>query len=395
MNQDLLTENVTDGTDILQFTSSTERDRRLAALRESMRLEGLDALVVAGRSNYRGRLFYVSDIWQLVGDGFVVILPEGAPVFVSHPIMGLAQAKRTTWVRDFRKNLNLGEEVGRVFIDYGLSGAEIGIVGLADALSANYLSELREMLPKAKFKDATALYEEVQQVKSSEEIVGVQETCDLIREVFEEIEPAIAPGVSQVDVFAAAHSAARKRGLREPMVLVQSPPYYAGLSANGGSISPDDPIMIWIESAGPSGYWSEVRRCYTFGRPADNLRQFWELQTEAWSAGLEAMKPEAPASNFVRAVEGVLGRHGYTLDLNHVAWPLHGIGSDATEGFWYPGKDRLLRENEVVSVHPFPKCPDERDQARFGFLGFADNVVVTSLGAEAMTYKTAPDLVVL
>ena len=68
------------------FVHSTpeERERRLGLLREGMAQQGLAALVVCGRDDirYRGRTFWVSDVWQLLADTHVVILPEGDPIFI-------------------------------------------------------------------------------------------------------------------------------------------------------------------------------------------------------------------------------------------------------------------------------------------------------------------------
>src|SRR4051794_20689217 len=83
----------------VRLTSDVERARRLSALRAAMSAAGLDALVVAGRSDlrFRGRVLYVTDIFQFTADCFAVIGTTGAPVFISTPVVGLGQAMLTTW----------------------------------------------------------------------------------------------------------------------------------------------------------------------------------------------------------------------------------------------------------------------------------------------------------
>ena len=65
---------------VTHVTSSPERERRYAALREAMSGAGLDALVIYARGDefVRGRVQYVSDIFTWAGWAIVVLPAEGA-----------------------------------------------------------------------------------------------------------------------------------------------------------------------------------------------------------------------------------------------------------------------------------------------------------------------------
>jgi Xaa-Pro aminopeptidase len=380
---------------ILRPTSSEERARRHATLREAMNREGFEALVITGRDDirYRGRVSYVSDVWQLIADAFVVLPLKGDAVFVGTPVMGLGQAMLTDWISEFRMSGYPGKEVGQILRELGLAKSEIGLVGLADSLSARHLHEMEEAIPEAHLRDATELFDGIRQVKSEEELSNLRETSELFRQVFTEIKSVLTPGMREIDLAAEAHRLMRKQGCRSVMVLVASTPFSAISFGTTKEIERDDLVMVWLEGPGPSGYWLELRQCYSFGPPSDDVWRFWELQVEAVTAGVEAMKSGVPAHEFVATYGRAMKRDGWSVETNPTEqshmYSMHGIGTDAIEGVWVPGKDRILRENEVVAIHPLVDFDNEEDAARLGGygIGIADSVLVTKEGGVRLTYE--------
>jgi Xaa-Pro aminopeptidase len=377
-----------------RFTSDAERGRRLELLRSAMHDQQLDALVVAGRDDirYRGRSFYVSDVWQLVADTHVVILPEGAPIFIGGQVFGIEQADVVEWATTRLLNGNAGQEIANVLRTNAITSGRVGIVGLSDAaFSAWHLNVLLADLPDVTAVDATELFEAARQVNSAENLGYFADTAEVLKRIYADIEPKIRPGMTEIELAALAHSTARLHGLRDPMVLMQTTPFGALGFGTTKVIEPEDIVCLWIESAGPSGFWVEYRRCYTFGAPTAAASDFWKLQVEATNAGLERLVPGALASEFVAASEAVLKKagfdYGYTdFGDSHYMYSLHGIGTDAIQGVWVPGKDRVLKEDEVVNIHPTIDFKTHSDLAKYGWLGVTDNAVVTPQGGALQTH---------
>jgi Xaa-Pro aminopeptidase len=380
-----------------RFSSDEERTRRITLLREAMESQGLDALVVSGRDDirYRGRTFWVSDVWQLVADTHVVIFPDADSVFVGGQVFGLEQPEQTDWAGELRISGNPGAEIAAVLRAHDLGNGRIGVVGLTDAaFSAWHLSELQSAVPEAGIVDATDLFERARQVNSPESLEAFQATSEVMLEIYRVLEPDIRPGMREIELAARAHQVSREHGLRDPMVLMQTSPFGALSFGTTKEIGPDDIVCLWIESAGPSGFWLEFRRCYTFGAPSAQAREFWDLSVECFQRGLAALTPGAPAHAFSDAIKAVMGPAGYELGWSdpsdpHHMFSLHGIGTDAIQGVWVPGKDRELRENEVVNLHPTLDFSHE-DLGEFGWLGITDNALITPEGGRLMTLK--PDL---
>lgn len=210
---------------VTHITSEAERARRYSALRAAMEQQGIDALVISSRGDefVRGRVQYVSDIFQWAGWGFVVLPMAGDAVFIVDPLQGTGYATMGGWLDDYRTTQDPGAEVGRILGDLGMSAGTIGIVGLADITAVAHHEQLKSALPGASLRDATDLFDDVRAIKSDEEVENIRETGRILRTVFQALEAEIRPGVREVDVLAQAHRLARQLGCVEGIALMGRP----------------------------------------------------------------------------------------------------------------------------------------------------------------------------
>lgn len=377
------------------LTSPAERARRHAALRGVMAGAGLDALVICSRGDefVRGRVQYVSDIFQWAGRGFVVLPAAGDPVFVGDPLWGLGYANRSGWLSDLRVPADAGAEIASILADLGVARGSIGIVGLADITAVNDLERMRTGLPEAQLSDATDLFDDVRAIKSDEEIRNLYETSAILRTVSKAMEAEIRPGLTERHVLAQAHRLARQLGCVEGIALMGRAPFLSFAPGTDGVIERGDIIVIDLEWGGPSGYWVEMRRCFSFGPPPDRVRRFYDLRVEAFAACVESMKAGNPSTDILGARDRVYARHGINAQ-GLVAYTAHGIGVDSLEPPWVPGKDRILAENMIVNLHPSIRLENPDDALAFGGVSLADNVLVTANGGVRMT-DTVDEWVIL
>lgn len=377
-----------------RFTTDAERARRIDALRAAMTSRGFDALVIAGRDDirFRGRVFYATDYWQLVADCHVVLTHSTGPILVGGTVWGISQARQSDWISECRLTGTPGTEIGTVLSGDGLSAGTIGVVGLNDGgLAYSHFVQLSDAVPGAKIVDATHLFEECRQVNSDESVDALTDTSACWNSIYTELEEFVVPGTTEIRLAAQAHRICREYGVRDPMVVLDSTPFKGATTFGTPKvIERGDLVTVWIESAGPNGTWLEYRRMYSLGSVSPEYRDLWQIYVEAHQAGVSAMRPGVMASEFVEAVATVFRSHGIDLDYTtpwdqHRSFHLHGIGTDAIQGVWVSGNDRVLRDNEVVNVHPHRifRTPDET--AKFGLFGLTDNILVTPSGGRWMT----------
>ena len=370
---------------VTHITSDAERARRYAALREAMAGVGMDALVICSRGDefVRGRVQYVSDIFQWAGRGFVVLPMKGEATFVTDPLWGTGYAMQGRWLNDYRQPDDAGTEIGVVLSDHGLSGGNIGIVGLADITSVADYNSMRAALPSADLVDATDLFDDVRSIKSEEEIDATIETGNIMRRVFRALEAELRPGVQEVDVLSEAHRLSRQLGCMEGIALMGRAPFRCFGPGTRGVIEKDDIMVIDLEWGGPSGYWVEVRRVYSFKPPTAEQQAFWEMRVESFEACVQAMKAGESSDTVLDARDRVYDAYGYSA-MGANSYTAHGIGVDSLEPPWVPGKERTMVENMMINLHPAIGFEDPEVGAALGGISIADNVLVGPDGGTRM-----------
>jgi Xaa-Pro aminopeptidase len=371
---------------ITHITSDAERSRRYAALREVMQEHDMGAFVICSRGDefVRGRVQYVSDIFQWAGRGFIVLPIEVEPVFIVDPLWGLGYAMLAGWIDDYRMPENAGREIASVLSDLGLSSSLVGVVGLADITAVADFEDMREGLPTAELVDATDLFDDVRAIKSDEETENIRVTGRILRTVFQALEAEIRPGVREIDVLSEAHRLCRQLGCVEGIALMGRPPFRSFTPGTAGVIEKDDVIVIDLEWGGPSGYWVELRRVYSFNPPTDKQQRYWESRVETFAACVDAMKAGEASTAVLDARDRVYEKHGQSAE-GVIAYTAHGIGVDSLEPPWIPGKDRTMHENMVINLHPSIKFDDPQEGLALGGISIADNVLVTKDGGVRTT----------
>lgn len=372
----------------IRLTSDEERQLRLERLRAMMKENDFKAIVIAGKSDlrFRGRVLYASDVFQFTADSFVVITNAGNPIFITTPVVGLGQARRTNWADQFHVSAEPGHTVNEILVNEGISDGRVGIVGLVDAISAMHMSEIQDTGGAVEFVDATEQFEEVRRVKSAEELENLKHISAIFRKIFQAMEAEIRPGIQESDLAGAAARLAKLHGCRDVKVAMATTPFNAVSYGSNKRVERDDAFMLWIETPGPKGYWLELRRSYCFGQPTDEMLEFWSLLENVWATALKLMRPGATGAEVFAPIEAMLAKHGCSLSPSNFS--LHGIGADAIEGIWYPGNDKTLVEGEVVSFHPSIVFEDAKKAERLSFLGMTDNVLITAEGGVRLTYDT-------
>lgn len=369
----------------MRGTSEAERERRRAALRESCESSGWDALVVCGRGDefLRGRIQYAADVFQWAGWGYLVVSPGDRATFLADPLAGFAHTEPARpWVDDVVMTQTPGRDLAALLGDH----RSIGVVGLGEVAGHDHLVELRKHAPQATLVDATDAFDDVRAVKSDEEIANLEETSAILRAVFTALEAELRPGTLVRDVLAEAHRLCRQQGCVDGIAMMSRPPEQSFTHGVDEPLSADDLIVIDLEWGGPSGYWLELRRCFSFGPPPDDVKRFWEARVETFEACLEVMRPGASSQEILAARDRVYAKHGLTAE-GSVVYSAHGIGIDSLEPPWVPGKERELREGMVISLHPDVRL-DEKTRRRVGLISVGDNVLVTGSGGRRLSYAT-------
>ena len=375
---------------MIHQTSTDERTRRDLAVRTAAADAGMGALIIASRGDefMRGRVQYLSDIFQWAGWGFLVVPMDGFKTFVCDPLGGFEAATTGdgSWVSDIRLSQEPGRELADILREHGVTAGVVGIAGMDDIIAAAHLQQLSEAAPNLVFVNASDEFDDVRAIKSGEEMRNLAETSEILRDVFSALEEVIQPGVVIRDVLSEAHRLCRQHGCVEGIALLGRPPA-AGFSPDSTErLTREDVFAIDLEWGGPSGYWLEIRRCFSFGKPRDEVRRFHELRTEVFEACMQSAQPGASSEDILTVRDEIYARNGFSAG-NSIRYTAHGIGIDSLEPPWAPGKHRTLMEGMVLSLHPDVFLTDEQ-VGKFGPISVGDSIQIGANGTTRMTYES-------
>lgn len=341
--------------------------------------------MICGRGDefVRGRIQWSADVFQWAGWGYLALASGGGAVFFADPLAGFAEVEpERSWIDE----AVITQEPGRGLAGVLPASGSIGVVGLNDIAAPGHLAELRAAAPALELVDVTDAFDDIRGVKSPEEIANLEETSMILRTVFTALEAELRPGVVIRDALAEAHRLCRQHGCVDGIAMLSRPPMGSFSHSLDEPLSADDVFVIDLEWGGPSGYWLELRRSYSFGPPPSDVLRHWEARMETFEACLDVMRPGARSEEILAARDRVYARHGLTAE-GSVVYTAHGIGIDSLEPPWVPGKHRELRENMVISLHPDVRL-DPETLASTGAISIGDNVLVTPSGGRRLTYDT-------
>jgi Xaa-Pro aminopeptidase len=310
---------------------NVERERRHAALQELLAELDLDALVLCANDyrGHKGTLRWVADYNIVHRYGFAIAAPGRDPELLLPE--NLAMGPPGSWDVVARYARRMGPGLVDALRELG-TPKRIGIIGLGEVMKvADYLA-LRAGFPEAELVDAGDAFEHVRARKTDEDLGGVHEATRIAEACFERLLEVTRPGMTEREVGAAMYERCYALGGEDPLFLTM---YAVDGRGQFGSpadrvLDPGTQLIFSFELIGPRGYWMELARMVTLGKPTALQRRLNEAVRAGMEAGAEAMLPGVAPESVQRAVIDAVAEHG----CRSTYWSGHGIGQDVIEEPW-------------------------------------------------------------
>jgi Xaa-Pro dipeptidase len=342
---------------------------------------GFDALLVTEKFNY----------WYFTGQLSKEFDKKMRPMLFLLPVNGAPTAivyRQTEKVLKRSSGINqvltyedipfpvelIAEAIGKS----GLASARIGAeFGDYDRLGLGYaqLSEAMKAFPKARFDDASPVFEELRTVKMPDEIALIREACAMTLRAWDKAVGRFALGMTNKDV---------KRTLAVALTEEGSDFDIAGHVTIGNGIHGETPYepgeSIWADFGGTyRGYQADIARRAIFGDPNEEQLGYQKQISEILAAEIAAIKPGVRASEVARTVSDEMQKRGYK-PLGPKKRVGHGVGlSQAEAPSLGLADDTILRPGMVLTPEPrFDLPTGER-------VHIEEVVVVTETGCEQLT----------
>jgi Xaa-Pro dipeptidase len=342
--------------------SKKEIDRRNRAIREAMKKDGLEAMIIFSNVelSQKGAARYLTNYRLTTRKQYLFLPLSGDPVLIVPTIGQQYWAGKTSWIKDIRsggETEGLMREVAKVVKSAGLEKETIGIVNLMTSMPYYDFQLLTKELPAAVFKDSTELLYAVRAVKSPNEIEMIRETTDIADSCYERLLEIIQPGVDEREIMAEINKLLTLRGVEDTLILTAKGPSFPCFIAQPGPyiFKKGDHYVFSVELSGPNGYWSQIVRPLCLGTPADLYRRIFAVGKKALDRGAATLVPGKRVSEVVHVVSEEVHKEGLKTGI----WCGHGMGIDLGDGLGLFEDNQLeLKEGMVITVHPHVMSPD-------------------------------------
>jgi Xaa-Pro aminopeptidase len=372
-----------------------EFEARAATAQRLMRAEGLEALFFTTEAEMRYFTGFRTLFWQSATRPWFLVLPaEGGPIVVI-PEIGEALMRRT-WVRDIRSwpsphpdddGVSLLADVLRRYRVVGMP------MGRESALRMPLVDfeRMRAACPGLELRNASALIQQVREVKSPAEIDKLAAICAIGSRAFGRADHLFHEGQTVAEAFRALKVELLNQGADDVPYLVGG----AGLGGYADVISPpsgrrlaDGDVLMLDTGATLDGYFCDFDRNFAIGHAPDSAQAAHRTLFAAVEAALAVARPGARCADLFHAMSGVIEGAGYGGgDVGRFG---HGLGIQLTEAPSLTRFDQTeLRAGMVLTLEPGLDISDGKTMVH------EENVVIEEDGVRLLTERTPPELPVI
>ncbi|MGC2695748.1 MAG: Xaa-Pro peptidase family protein [Candidatus Angelobacter sp.] len=361
-----------------------EREQRIERARELMAANKINAIMITGGTS----LVYFTNIhWWMSERLFAIILPaKGNPFYVCPAFEedrareqiaggpGGTNAEVRTWQEDESPYQRIADGLK----DRKLS---LGTLGMEETTRYVFSDGLSKAAPGAHITSATPVTAGCRMIKSQHELALMTLANQVTLAAYEAAYLSTKEGMTQHDFGGMVQTAHAQQGFQGGASIQVG----ENSALPHGSAKPqvirEGTILLMDGGCVVEGYESDISRTVVLGKPADKMKQVFDIVHRAQSAALAAAKPGVQCQAVDAAARKVITDAGYGPDYKHFTHRVgHGIGMDGHEWpYLVRGNTLPLAPNMTFSDEPGIYIRGE-----FG-VRLEDDMHITENGAELFT----------
>jgi Xaa-Pro aminopeptidase len=362
--------------------SDTEYARRYGAIRNAMRKENMDALLISGArgssevaflSNYQAQ----SPCWLLFpreGDATVFIhffnhQPCAKAQSIVDDVRWYGPAPMPTLVEEIRKR--------------GFSKSKIGLVSMRGMAYGN-VTELQRQFPEAEFVEFGPQFGRIRRVRSEEELVYLRRSGYLTDLACEALENNLRPGLTEQDVLSIVYNTYLKIGGDPGIHFIattnmDNPDRFVPWQRQTSRVLEKGSVVITELTVSYWGYSTQIHRPFAIAKePSPTYRKLFDTAYECYESVRKICKPGTTSEQIIAATSAI-EENGFT-SYDSV---FHGEAGKSpelgTKSAAHPLEPWTLQENMVHVIQPNPITKDFKAGLQLGAA-----VVVKPNGGEAL-----------
>jgi Xaa-Pro aminopeptidase len=293
---------------------------------------------------------WVEGLWMTAHKDPILALTRMTAEF-QHPGGG------NTEVRILGERASPAELLSEIITDLNASG--ILRLAIGEGASIETVTYLKNQLPAAEIISASEYLRELRMIKSEEEIEAMRRAGQITEAAFAGVVGHLKPGMSELEVISEVDYQLRKHGSLgssfNTALYAVGPNHelvFGDTQRSWPRVLTPPVALLFDFGAIHEGYCYDFGRTVSFGAPAPDLQQAFELVMASQRAGIAAMRADvATTSEVDQAARQVIEAAGKGETFRHRLG--HAIGLDVHEPpFLTQGDDTLLKTGMLFTVEP-------------------------------------------
>jgi Xaa-Pro dipeptidase len=362
------------------MNAQQEFDRRVARVREGMREQGLETLLVfeSGRHNFL-RTNYVAYLTDFISVGPQTILHmplDDEPILYTSPDWDIPRAKDEAAVADVRSFERIWDELPK------LRGAA-GVVG-KESMHSGLYGRIARALDRAPI-NAKEIIDSVARCKTEFELERLGRAALIADAGVKALHEDARVGLKEFELAAIVEHRMRSLGAEDNFGMIVANSHNQALHPPTDRTVENGDIIIGEITPCVGGLFVQICRTMVLGEPPPIVREKYGILERAMKLGLNAAKTGSPASDIAAAINGAFYEAGYEKYCRPPFMRVrgHGLGCGSfAPGSLEDANKTRLEQNMTFIIHPNQYLPES------GYLTLGDTVVMTAAGAEPMTHSS-------
>jgi len=335
------------------FLSDRIKEGRYRTVRQEMAEKGLDALVARGSSAVRGdgaAFRYLTD-FPNINIPLVLIFfrdEKQPPVMLVESRFQAMRAKKFSWAPDIRLSNRFLESLVEVLREKDLGRATVGVDGL-DRLPYLWVERIEESFPQMKVAEFGPELKKLRATVDGDETKLVRKSAALVDQAFTEGIKRIKPGKTEWEIMAYIDFLLKSQGVEKSFNIISQGPKVDAYPASSRKLPKKGMIFVEI-TANYGGYWTQLARAVSLGKPDKDLVKLHEVSVGAIKRALKTLKPGYKVAHPMSEMEAYV--RGAGLDCTPVYG--HIVGIDMVEDRPTPKNETDIVPGMIFIVHPWP-----------------------------------------
>ena len=355
---------------------------RLAAVRDQMARQNLDALVIYGDNYSFADLCYLTNYFPKVRGGIAVVPWEGAvSMLLNIGSRDVPFAKTLTWVEDVRASNQVGADSAKLLKEKGFEKAKIGLIDSGQGFPLPQLEEMKTALPQVNWQECAPMLQPLRLIKTAQELAAMREAGRLLQEICAGAEGFTKSGRKEYEVVADIDRLARDKGAEDIRILAGeerlNPPSFKQAGRIGGHWA----IYLAVQH---ERYWAEAGRTFILSGGV-KLKDAYRKAQEIVVAMAKQLKPNGALAAVDETAQRGLGEFYGAASVYGLA---NGIGLNQWEAPFLSESD--AREVGAASVGAMTLNENMTLALRVAFetegkiILYGDSFEVTAGGAKSL-----------